>query len=61
MYTFTVTQRRDPEDDGTTVPQNIKLFTQWHNRTSKKTWNFQEICSFLVSEDSAYSLSYDNF
>jgi hypothetical protein len=28
MYTFTVTQRRDPEDDGTTVPQNIKLFTQ---------------------------------
>jgi len=28
MYTFRVTQWRDPEDDGTIAPQNIKLFTQ---------------------------------
>jgi hypothetical protein len=60
-YTFMVTQWRDPEDDDTTDLQNIKLFTQWHSRISQKTWNLQEICCFLVSEDSASSLSYDNF
>ena len=60
-YTFMITQWCDPEDDDTRVLQNITLFTQWHSRTSQKTWNLQEICRFLVSEDSACSLSYDNF